>query len=328
MTKTPQIPPSPIRVVFVVMPGGELIGQLGAIEAFHAANRFALNIHRPAPYQIEFAGLHAQTVSVSGLTVLTPTVESIAPAHTVIVGGSLALVDKPLADDDRERVRPLLASATRTVSVCTGAFVLGRLGLLDGHRCTSHWMSLDALRTQFPKAQVEADAIYTRDANLYTSAGATAGVDLALALIETDLGPRMARAVARALVVYLRRPGGQSQFSATIDAAASSNQRLRDLIRRIERDPADDHRVDHLARQVGMSPRNFARVFRAEMGVTPAVFVMRVRIDAARRALEATDRTQVDIAQTSGFGSVETLRRAFLKALHVTPGAYRQRFAD
>ena len=137
----------------------------------------------------------------------------------------------------------------------------------------------------------------------------------------------MARAVARALVVYLRRPGGQSQFSAALSVQASSDQRLRDLVRAIERDPAGDHRVDRLAQAVGMSPRNFARVFRAELGLTPAAFVMRVRIEAARRALEATDRTQVDIAEACGFGSAETLRRAFLTVLGVTPGAYRDRFA-
>ena len=150
MTKTPRIPPTPTRVAFILVPGGELIGQLGAIEAFHAANRVAISVGRAAPYIIGIAGLAAQTVSVSGLTVLTPAVEAIAPAHTVIVGGSLALVDAPLPATDRARLRPLLSAAKRTVSICTGAFVLGRLGLLDGRRCTTHWISVDALRAQFP----------------------------------------------------------------------------------------------------------------------------------------------------------------------------------
>lgn len=257
---------------------------------------------------------------------LTPPIEAAAPAHTIIVGGSLDLVEQPLDAATRERLRPALDAAERVVSICSGAFVLGRLGLLDGRRCTTHWLALDALRAQFPAARVEGDAIYTRDGALHTSAGATAGIDLALWLIEQDRGPRMALAVARSLVVHLRRPGGQSQFSAAMQVAPTSDQRLRGLIHRIVTEPAGDHRVDRLAQRVGMSPRNFARVFRAELGLTPAAFVARVRLEAARNALQSDEATQDAIAARCGYGTVETMRRAFLRALGVTPGAYRARF--
>lgn len=335
MTKTPRIrtgAPSasrggPLDVLFVLLPEAELIGQLGALEAFHAANRFAMHRGRPAPYRLAIAGLEAQTISVSGLAVLTRPVEAAAPAHTVVIGGRLALGEAPLPGEDCERLRPALEAAERRVSICTGAFVLGQLGMLDGRRCTTHWLAVDALRARFPAARVEADAIFTEDGPLYTSAGATAGVDLALALIEADLGPRMARAVARALVVYLRRPGGQSQFSEAARVEATSDQRLRALVREVTRAPGDDHRVEVLAARVGMSPRNFARVFRAELGVTPAELVARIRLEAARRALEASERTQEDIAVECGFKTAETMRRVFQRALKVSPGAYRKRFS-
>lgn len=326
MTDLPQILPNAPRPIGVVLlPGGEIIGQLGALEAFEAANRIAVHIGRAAPYAVHVAGLAEQTVTVSGLTVLTPPVEALPPLHTLVMGGSLALVERPLAPTIRARLAPAIDGVARLVAICTGAFVLGRLGHLAGRRCTTHWLALDALRAQFPAAQVEDDVLFTRDGRLYTSAGATAGLDLALALIEADLGQRMARAVARSLVVSLRRPGGQSQFSAAAELAPTDDERLRRLVRAIVRAPAGDHRVDRLAERVGMSPRNFARVFRAELGVTPAQFVARVRLEAARAALESSDATQEAVADHCGYGSAETMRRAFLRALGVTPGDYRAR---
>jgi transcriptional regulator GlxA family with amidase domain len=210
--------------------------------------------------------------------------------------------------------------------VCTGAFLLAEAGLLDGLCVTTHWQACALLQRRYPRLRVDPDFIYVREGRIWTSAGVTAGMDLALALVEEDLGRDVALAVAQRLVLYLKRPGGQSQFSAQLAAQRAAREPLRELQAWIAEHPAEDLSVAALARRAGMSPRNFARVFAREVGRTPARFVEEARVEHARRRLEAGDEGVDAVAAASGFGSAETLRRSFLRVLRVGPAAYRSRF--
>ena len=205
--------------------------------------------------------------------------------------------------------------------------LLARAGLLDGRRATTHWNWCQTLIKRAPRARVEADPIFVRDENIYTSAGVTAGMDLALALVEEDHGSRLALQVARNLVLYLRRPGGQSQFSAALSLQLSDRKPLRELEAWVLDNLHKPISVPLLAQRVAMSPRNFARVFTREVGMTPARFVTSVRVEAARRLLEDTSQPLETICEASGLGNLESMRRAFLRRVGVAPGQYRQRFA-
>ncbi|HEX4718734.1 MAG TPA: GlxA family transcriptional regulator [Thermoleophilaceae bacterium] len=248
------------------------------------------------------------------------------PIDTLIVAGGAGSRDA--ASDDRvlQWVRSAAKRSRRVTSVCTGAFVLAAAGLLDGRRATTHWQWCDLLSGLFPAVEVERDAIYVVDGPVYTSAGVTAGMDLALALVEEDLGPRVARDVAQQLVIFLRRPGGQSQFSAPLAALPAEHEPLRDLQAWIPANVGADLSVPALAERVAMSPRNFARTFRRETGVTPAAYVESIRVEQARIALEGSQAPIETIAIECGFGTVETMRRAFHRRLGVGPGTYRSRF--
>jgi transcriptional regulator GlxA family with amidase domain len=223
-------------------------------------------------------------------------------------------------------LRRMAPRVRRLGSVCTGAFLLAEAGLLDGRRVTTHWAACQALAARYPRLDVDPDPIFVRDGRVHTSAGVTAGMDLALALVEEDHGRDVALAVARLLVLFLKRPGGQSQFSAQLAAQAARREPLRDLQGWILEHLGEDLSVERLARRVAMSPRNFARVFTREVGVTPARFVLRARVEAARRALEEGAAGVDSIAAECGFGSAETLRRAFLRSVRVNPNDYRRRF--
>jgi transcriptional regulator GlxA family with amidase domain len=212
------------------------------------------------------------------------------------------------------------------VGLCTGTFVLAEAGLLDGRRATTHWMDCDELARRFPSIAVERDPIYVRAGNVYTSAGSTAGLDLVLALVEEDHGRRLALQVAQRMVFFLKRPGGQAQFSAQLSTQMAEREPLRDLQSWILEHPGADLSVEALASQVSMSPRNFFRVFVREIGMTPGRFVERVRVEAARRLLEETARGIPDVAAACGFGSSETMRVAFRRTLGVNPKGYRSRF--
>ncbi len=211
-------------------------------------------------------------------------------------------------------------------SVCTGAFLLARAGLLDGRRATTHWSRCEDLARRFPAVRVERDPIFVRDGNVFTSAGVTAGMDLALDLVEQDLGRERALQVARWLVMFVHRPGGQSQFSAQISAQLAEHDGLRDLQSWITDHLDDDLSVPALARRAHMSPRNFARVFRREIGVTPAAYVEAQRVEAARRHLERSGQSVAEVAEACGFSRVETIHRAFRRVLRVSPGQYRRHF--
>jgi transcriptional regulator GlxA family with amidase domain len=205
--------------------------------------------------------------------------------------------------------------------------LLAEAGLLDGRTATTHWSRAAELARSYPRIRVEEDRIWVRDGNVYTSAGVSAGMDLALALIEEDLGPELALHVARAMVMYLRRPGDQSQYSAPLRLQAAQTPSVRELVAWAAEHPASDLSVPALARRVGKSPRHLTRVFRKELGVAPAEAVEQLRLEAARRALQQSGAGLEEVASRCGFGSAEVLRRAFLRALHVTPSAYRARFS-
>ncbi|XYD11914.1 GlxA family transcriptional regulator (plasmid) [Methylobacterium sp. NMS12] len=226
----------------------------------------------------------------------------------------------------RSLTQRLAANARRVVGVCTGAFILAEAGCLRGRKVTTHWRWCDELRRQHPDLNVDPEPIYVRDGNVWTSAGITAGMDLALAIVEADHGHALALAVARELVMFLRRPGGQKQFSTTLSAQTGLSVRLADLVAWMTENLHRPLSVDDLAARVALSPRQFARAFRSETGITPARMLENMRVEAARRILE-TDRTGVsDVAARCGFQADETMRRAFLRQLGVPPGSYRNRF--
>jgi transcriptional regulator GlxA family with amidase domain len=235
-------------------------------------------------------------------------------------------VDADVPPDLLDAVRAAHEAGARMVSLCTGAFVLAAAGLLEGRRATTHWAAAAELARRYPAVEVDPEPIYLRDGDVWTSAGVTAGMDLALALVEEDLDREAALTIARHLVLFLRRPGNQSQFSASLAAQQPERESLREVQRLIAERPADDLSVEALARRAHMSPRNFARAFRAETGITPARYVERVRLEAARRELEDTPRPLSAVAASCGFGTAETMRRAFLRGLEVGPAEYRRRY--
>jgi len=223
-------------------------------------------------------------------------------------------------------LRAAAARGTRIASICAGAFVLAATGLLDGRRATTHWMFLDDLAARFPTTKVERGPIFVADDDVFTSAGVTTGIDLALALVEADHGPEIARETARFLVVFMQRPGGQAQFSVRMQAAPTQRASLRALLDRVVEDPAGDHRLAVLSARAGFSERHLSRMFARELGTTPARYVEMVRVEAARVLLETSDAPLDAIARRSGLGSAETLRRSFTREMGTTPHEYRQRF--
>ncbi|WP_069161457.1 GlxA family transcriptional regulator [Nocardia altamirensis] len=223
-------------------------------------------------------------------------------------------------------VRTVSVGARRVASVCTGAMVLAEAGLLRGRRATTHWLMCEQLAQRFPDVQVDADAIYVRDGRVTTSAGVTAGIDMALALVEDDHGAAVARSLAKTLVVFLRRPGGQSQFSVRESAGLARSAGLRRAVDAVVTDLSADHSLPAMAQRAALSERHLSRLFQQEIGMTPAQYVKQVRVEAAQALLEAGDQPIATVARRSGFGSEETLRRTFLEALSTTPSDYRKRF--
>jgi transcriptional regulator GlxA family with amidase domain len=242
-----------------------------------------------------------------------------------VVGGEGAY-DASADPELVEWVRRAAPRSRRVASVCSGAFVLAAAGVLDGRRATTHWNSCARLARAYPLVTVEPDPIFVEDGNVWTSAGVTAGMDLALALVEADLGREVALITARFLVLFVQRSGGQAQFSAQLGAQLAEREPLRELQMSIAEHPEGDYRVERLASSVAMSPRHFARVFRAEVGCSPATYVERTRIEVAQRMLETTSLPVDGIARAAGFGTVETMRRAFGRRVGASPTEYRDRF--
>ena len=311
----------PRLVVIVVFDGVTLLDVAGAGEVFVEANRFG------AEYELRIVSIDGGDVtsSIGSRLGVTDSITSIDSADTVLVAGSDDLPRQPIDPELVEAINSVAKRTRRLGSICTGSFILAQAGLLDGRRATTHWHAGTSFARAFPDITVEPDALFVRDGDVYTSAGISSGIDLALALVEMDYGVELVRSVARWLVVYLKRAGGQSQFSALVESAVPAQSPLHRVTEAISAAPAADHSVNRLAAQASLSTRQLTRLFRSELGTTPARYVERVRIDAARAALDA-GHSVADTARVAGFGSPETLRRVFAEHLGLSPKAYRERF--
>jgi transcriptional regulator GlxA family with amidase domain len=313
------------RIVVLAFPGVQALDVTGPTEVFSLADR----AQTESAYTLELVSGDGGPITTSSGLQLTPNSSlqaSRGGIDTLVVAGGLGVRDA--ARDERLVAWLRLAArrSRRVASVCTGAFLLARAGLLEGRRATTHWAACDALGRRYPTIDVARDPIFVRDGNVYTSAGVTAGIDLTLALVEEDLGRQAALGVARSLVLFIRRPGGQAQFSSGLAGQAAERPSLRDLQDWIADNLDSDLSVNALAERSFMSERNFARVFSREVGVTPAAYVESVRMERARALLETTDLQLEDLARRCGFGTVETLRRSFARRLRVSPSDYRSRF--
>jgi transcriptional regulator GlxA family with amidase domain len=311
------------RVVIAVFPGVQTLDVTGPAEVLRAATK----IHPPG-YEVTVVAPEEGPLRTSTVTLMPDASISACSGRidTLIVAGGTGTRQ---AEENRELIEWLTEAAKRSrrvTSVCTGAFLLARAGLLDGRRATTHWASCAELAERYPAVTVEPDPIFVRDGNVATSAGVTAGMDLALALVEEDLGRDTALAAARWLVLFLKRPGGQAQFSAQLAAQTADRAPLRELQAWIPDHLDEDLSVPALARRTAMSDRNFARAFRRETGMTPAAYVEAARVESARIALESGDLPVEHVARQAGFGTVETMRRAFRRRVGVSPVDYRSRF--
>lgn len=314
------------QVTVVAFPRFQALDVFGPVEVFTAADRIAGG----GEYAVELVASRAGAIETSsGVKVLpdraTRTVRIDSLDTLIVAGGdgaAEALEDRSLV----EWIAGAAPRARRVCSVCTGAFLLAEAGLLDGRRATTHWAACDLLAQRYGEVAVEPTPIFVRDGNLATSAGVTAGIDLALALVEEDLGPEVAREAARWLVLFLKRPGGQAQFSGALDGPAASRPSLRALQEWIPAHLGEDLSVAVLAERAAMSPRNFARAFRRELGTTPAAYVERLRVELARGRLESSDSPLAAVAAECGFGTAETFRRAFQRHVGASPSQYRERF--
>lgn len=314
------------QVFIACYTGAEVLDIAGPASVFATATSL---LRGRSGYDVRLAALRAgPVVTSSGITLL---------AHHALgsIRGSIDMVMVPGGLRDAvigaaalvPVVRRLSTRSRRIASVCTGAFILSQAGLLDGRAAVTHWAACDELRKRNPRCRVEDDRIFVRDKHVWTSAGVSSGIDLALAMVEEDHGAIVALDIARWLVVYLRRPGGQSQFSAPLAAQVAEREVLSELLLWMSENVHVDLSVAALAQRTKMSERTFARVFVAETNFTPAAYVERLRVDAARRSLETTRKSVKQISRSCGFGRVETMHRAFKRTVGATPLQYRARFA-
>ncbi|MGW0658502.1 GlxA family transcriptional regulator [Streptodolium elevatio] len=322
--------PSPHRVVIAVFPDVDLLDVTGPAEVFALANR---ETGGRAGYQVRLAAPEAGPVATSaGVRVVADLTfaEVGAAVDTLLVPGAVDMhPDGPVARVDAavvDWVRTTAPHARRIASVCVGAHVLAAAGLLDGRRATTHWSTAAQLAADHPEVRVDADPIFVRSGRVWTGAGISTCMDLALALVAEDHGEDLALAVARQLVMYLRRQGGQSQFSVPLSRPAAARRDIDELRVFITENLDDDLSAPVLAGRMCLSERHFARVFRQETGSSPAAYVEAARVEAARRLLETTDEPLDRVATATGMGSVETLHRAFRKQINTTPASYRRRF--
>ena len=317
------------HIVFVAFEQALLLDIAGPLQVFASARDLSAQDGLAEPYRLNVVSPEGGEIRTSsGLALATRRLgalnaEAIDTLITVGGFGSRAAIHEAALI---RWIARRAERARRVCSVCTGAFLLAEAGLLDGRRAVTHWGSCDALAERYPRVTVERDPIFLRDGKVWTSAGVTAGIDLALALVEEDLGRAMALRVARHLAVFLKRSGGQSQFSAMLESQAQGDGAFAALDAWMAEHLAEDLRVETLAERAHMSPRNFARLYRKRTGMTPAKAVERLRVEAARRALEESDASIERIARRCGFGDEERLRRSFLRCLGVPPRHYRARF--
>jgi transcriptional regulator GlxA family with amidase domain len=318
--------PPPLTIVIVAPPGVQMLDVSGPADVFAEANRQT----RREVYRVLTVGTAPLAVTASSGMRFLPdrsTQESFDRIDTLLVAGSPDLSNAATDYSLLDWLRRHAAVSRRYGSICSGALLFAQTGLLDRRRVTTHWKVADLLGERHPSLQVEADAFVVRDGPVCTAAGVTAGMDLAIALVEEDLGRDIAMAVAAELVVFYRRPGGQLQFSRHGEAAPAGRGALQELQRYVAAHPAEEHSVPTMAERVGMSPRHFARIFRHEVGMTPAEFVETMRVEAARRFLEEGHETPKRVAARCGYADANGLRRAFMRRVGVTPAEYRKRHA-
>jgi transcriptional regulator GlxA family with amidase domain len=328
MPKSPHSSPNPIRVIDVLTyPAVQVLDVTGPVQVFATTNDFVADAGGAPPYRLRLVapGGGGVTATAGVMLAADPLSKPGEALDTLLVAGGpgvdAAVENLVLVDWLRRRA----AQARRVASVCTGAFLLAAAGILDGRRATTHWKYCASLAQRFPAIRVEPDPIFVCDGAVWTSAGVTAGIDLALALVQEDLGRAVALAVARYLVVFLKRPGGQAQFSAAL-ALQAADDKFGALHEWVNGHLASDLSLSVLADQAGMSERSFSRHYAEATGQTPARAIERLRVEAARRLLSESRLPVKRVAQRCGFGSEETLRRSFLRLLAVTPQDYRSRF--
>jgi transcriptional regulator GlxA family with amidase domain len=312
-------------IVVLAYEGCQVLDVTGPAEVFSVAAALADD----QAYRLVITSVDGRdVVSSSGvrLGVASAIADVKGPIDTLLIPGGFtwpqAMEDEPLL----AQIRAGANRSRRVMAVCAGAFLAGAAGLLDGRRATTHWQFIEDLARRFPRTRVERGPIFVGDGRVFTSAGGTASIDLALAMVEADHGALLARKVAQFLVVFMQRPGGQPQFSVRIDTDPDMRSPMRELLDGIAEDPAGDHRLAALSERAGFSERHLTRVFAREIGTTPARYVEQVRVEAARAMLETSDAPLETIARRSGLNSTETLRRRFTRAVGMTPHVYRQRF--
>jgi transcriptional regulator GlxA family with amidase domain len=329
VTEISVIDTSVIEIVFFAFDGIQGLDLTGPYDVFDGANRVLADTSPSRPrYRLTVASLGGGLVTTeSGLQIATSPVDEVPPRfHTLALPGGNGT---RLASNDPSTVAAVADLATRaerTITICSGAFVAAAAGLLDGHRVTTHWARAGSLDQRFPSVDVDPEPIYIHDGSIWSSAGVTAGIDLALAVVEHDHDADVAQIVARWLVMFLRRPGGQSQFATPVWTRRATVEPIRHAQDIVDAAPGDDHRVGLLAARVGMSERHFTRRFAEQVGISPAQYVTSIRVEAARRALETGNDTVEAVAQQCGFGTGETMRRTFARRLGASPDQYRQRF--
>lgn len=317
-------------ILMLAFPGAQILDITGPLQILAAANceiefgRYRIEIAAPQPGPFTTSsGLQL----VADLSFDDIDDARLAATHTLMVAGGDEGVRRQLESGAiTALVRRASGRAQRVASVCTGAFILAAAGLLDGRRAATHWQSVDILARSYPQVRVDGDAIHVRDGDVWTSAGVTAGIDLALAMVESDHGRDVSLALARRHVVFRIRPGGQSQFSAEMQAQFAADDRLAHLAEKIAAEPAGDWRTESLAAEANVSIRTLTRLFRRTLDMSPAKFVERVRVDKARRALVETPSPVSSIAEACGFGTLRRMDRAFDRAIATTPSAFRARF--
>ncbi|MEM1241763.1 MAG: DJ-1/PfpI family protein [Cyanobacteria bacterium P01_H01_bin.26] len=316
----------PYRVALIAFDGVQSLDISGPWEVFNTANRM---VGKKPGYALQLIGSPSrQVASGAGLRWVCDArlADYQQPIHTLLVCGGDGIHKACQSKSFVQSIQRLTKISDRVGSICTGAFALAAAGLLDGRKATTHWSVCERLASEYPSIQVDCDSIYVCDGPFYTSAGVTAGIDMALAIVEQDYGHTVATQVAQDLVVFLRRPGGQSQFSVASRGQEIQDASIRDLQLWMVEHPEADLSVAALARHVRMSERNFSRVFTAEVGTSPGKYVQQLRVEIARQYLEQTKRSVAAIAQTCGFGNELSMRRSFQKVLGINPGEYRKRF--
>lgn len=321
--------PETIDVLFVVFDEFQILDVSGPAQVLASANDELATLGRPPLYRIRIGAPRAGDVrSSSGLTLTAQALPRRPRAHTIVIPGGPGVWNQPARQPLVNWLAAAAPHAQRLASVCTGAFLLARAGLLDGGRAVTHWAACEQFEREFPAVRVHRDAIYFRQGRLWTSAGVTTGIDMMLAMVQADAGREIALAVAKKLVVFYRRPGGQSQFSSALLEQSADDPRIGELRHWIGLHLRERIDVDRLASQLAMTPRTFARFYRQQTGVTPARAVEHIRLEKACAMIESGRRSIKAVADQCGFSSEEVMRRVFLRHLKVSPSDYRARFAE